>query len=142
MLCSPDARIEHRLISTIPALQMEHFSANEWQAVAPADKLLLSSLDAQVWLSLNNLLVEPCCRAKYELDEYRRNALLRLKRHLHEVLLDQLPVLREMQRVLDELALGVDRAAPEQVKSSRLILEQVGLGMPFCPTIEDSHISI
>jgi hypothetical protein len=110
------------------ASQMERFSANEWQPVAPGDKLCLSSMDAQVWLALNNLLVEPCCCAKYELDDYRRNALLRLKRNLHEVLLDQLPVLREMQRVLDELALGVDRAAPEQVKSSRLILEQVRTG--------------
>jgi hypothetical protein len=39
---------------------------------------------AKVWLTLNNLLVEPRCRAKVELDEYRRDALFRLKRFLNE----------------------------------------------------------
>lgn len=78
----------------------------------------------QVWLALNNLLVEPKCRAKYEMDDYRKDALYRLKRHMNEVLFDQLPVLKDLDRVLDEIAMniGPDR---EQYKSSRLILEQV-----------------
>jgi hypothetical protein len=50
-----------------------------------------------VWLALNSLLVEPRCRAKYAPDEWRRERLLGLKRHLHELLLDQLPVLRDLQ---------------------------------------------
>lgn len=58
-------------------------------------------------------------------DDYRRENLLKLKRHFHEVLLDQLPVLKDLQHVLDEMAMGIDAAATDQHKSSRLILEQV-----------------
>jgi hypothetical protein len=57
----------------------------------------------------------------------RKERLRRLRRHLHEVLLDQLPLLRDLQRVLDEAALGVG-PPPEAAKAGRLILEQVGCG--------------
>jgi hypothetical protein len=32
-----------------------------------------------VWLALNNLLVDPRCRAKYDLDDYRKEALHKLR---------------------------------------------------------------
>eukprot|EP00877_Chromochloris_zofingiensis_P004789 jgi/Chrzof1/14310/Cz08g32160.t1 len=105
--------------------KMERFTAGVWQAMPAADRLKLCQPDAQVWLALNNLLVDPKCRAKYEPDDYRRENLLKLKRHFHEVLLDQLPVLKDLQHVLDEMAMGIDAAATDQHKSSRLILEQV-----------------
>lgn len=81
-----------------------------------------------------------CVRAKYDPDEYRCNALQRLRRHLHEVLLDQLPVLKGLQRLLDEMALsGGDVAGGASSRAfggdqgpgggagraARLILEQV-----------------
>lgn len=78
----------------------------------------------QVWLALNNLLVEPKCRAKYELDEYRKEALYRLKRYMNELLFDQLPVLKDLQRVIDEITLNIGPDAASY-KSARLILEQV-----------------
>jgi hypothetical protein len=61
----------------------------------------------------------------------RKGCILRLQRHLHELLMDQLPVLRQLSRVLDELSLGVDNAAAAAAAggggaaASRLILEQV-----------------
>jgi hypothetical protein len=51
-------------------------------------------LPTQVWLAVNNLVVEPRCRAKYGADEWRRDRLLSLKRHMNELLFDQLPVLK------------------------------------------------
>ncbi|KAF8056136.1 Zmynd10 [Scenedesmus sp. PABB004] len=104
---------------------VEKFIDGRWQLVPPADRLKITQLDGQVWLSLVNLLVEPACRAKYNPDEFRRGALLRLQRHLHELLLDQLPVLRQLASVLDELALGVAPAAADGGGGGRLILEQV-----------------
>ena len=41
---------------------------------------------------MTNLLVEPRCRARYALDEYRRERLLGLKRHLNELMFDQVRV--------------------------------------------------
>ena len=84
----------------------------------------------QAWLCLVTLLVEPACRCRYEMDDCRRSRLLQLQGRLHELLLDQLPVLRTLGRVLDELALGMQ--APHggggalEHKHGRLILEQAG----------------
>lgn len=49
-----------------------------------------------MWLCLNNLLVEPRCRAKYGSDEWRRDRILTLKRFMNELLFDQLPVRTEV----------------------------------------------
>ncbi|WIA09269.1 hypothetical protein OEZ85_008677 [Tetradesmus obliquus] len=104
----------------------EKFIDGRWQVVPPADRMKIAQLDGQVWLSLVNLLVEPACRAKYDPDEYRRGCLLKLQRHLHELLMDQLPVLRQLARVLDEMALGINNAAAAAGGAgSKLILEQV-----------------
>ena len=46
----------------------------------------------QVWLTVNNLVVEPKCRAKYVLDDFRKECLLSLKRFMNELLFDQMPV--------------------------------------------------
>ncbi|KAG2424422.1 hypothetical protein HXX76_014475 [Chlamydomonas incerta] len=103
---------------------LEKWAGNRWAAVAPADRLKITQTDGQVWLAVTNLLVEPRCRAKYSLDEFRRERLLGLKRHLNELMFDQLPVLKDLQRALDELALGV---MPDQAGGGRaaLILEAV-----------------
>ena len=79
----------------------------------------------QVWLALHNLIVDPRCRAKYDLGDYRKDAILRLKRHMNEILFDQLPILKDLQRVLDEISLGLG-AEDAEAQRSRLILEQVG----------------
>ena len=79
----------------------------------------------QVWLALHNLIVDPRCRAKYDLGDYRKDAILRLKRHMNEILFDQLPILKDLQRVLDEISLGMG-AEDAEAQRSRLILEQVG----------------
>ena len=78
----------------------------------------------QVWLLLNNLLVDPKARAKYDMDEYRKEAVLRVRRYLNDILLDQLPILRDSQRVLDELTMGVS-SQPDESQTTRLIIEQV-----------------
>lgn len=65
--------------------------------------------------------IPPCPRPK-------PNCVLAHRRHLTELLVDQLPVLRDLQRALDEAALGVDTAAADQHSRNILILEQVGGG--------------
>jgi len=42
--------------------ELERFTEGRWQVVAPADRLKVSQPDAQVWLALHNLLLEPSCR--------------------------------------------------------------------------------
>ena len=81
-----------------------------------------------MWLLLNNLLVDPKARAKYDMDDYRKEAVLRVRRFMNDILLDQLPILRDLQRVLDELTMGVS-SQPDESQTTRLIIEQVLL---FC----------
>jgi hypothetical protein len=69
-------------------------------------------------------------RARYDPDEFRRAALQRLRPHLHDTLLDQLPPLKALHRLLDEMAVGSDTRWGDQggdctARSARLILEQV-----------------
>lgn len=78
----------------------------------------------QVWLALNNLLVDPGCREKaLQQNSHGVESLQRVRRHMNEVLLDQLPVLADLQRVLDELAMGCS-GLPHNAHAS-LIIEQV-----------------
>jgi zinc finger MYND domain-containing protein 10 len=90
----------------------------------------------QVWLALNNLLGDPACRSKYILDEFRKESVMRLRRFLNDVLLDQLPVLKDLQRVLDELAFNCRTPCKEY--QAGVVIEQVqsltcgGLSMTGC----------
>ncbi|GLI58538.1 hypothetical protein VaNZ11_000280 [Volvox africanus] len=104
---------------------LEKWGGNGWVAVPPADRLKITQTDGQVWLAVTNLLVEPRSRAKYGMDEFRRERILGLKRHLNDLMFDQLPVLKDLQRVLDELALGVIPDQSGAGRSAALILEAV-----------------
>ncbi len=54
----------------------------------------------------------------------RAGALLRARRHMNDLLLDQVPLLRGLARALDELAAG---CAPADTGAGALLLEQVHL---------------
>uniref|UniRef100_A0A061SCF1 Zinc finger mynd domain-containing protein 10-like n=1 Tax=Tetraselmis sp. GSL018 TaxID=582737 RepID=A0A061SCF1_9CHLO len=100
---------------------IQKFIHNRWQQVDKADRLKITSLDAQVWLALNNLVVDPVFRDKYDFSEHRREQLLSLRRYMNELLFDQLPVLKDLQRAVDELAIGSAAAS----QKSHLLLEAV-----------------
>ena len=105
------------------------FADGRWSEQAREDRLQLTKCDGQVWLAVNNLTVDPKCRAKYRYDDHRKGVMERLKRHFNDVLFDQLPVLKDLQRVLDEISLSVAPASHE-VTQGRLILEQVQALIP------------
>jgi hypothetical protein len=94
-----------------------------WHRVPTADLLLLTKCEAQPWLALFHLLASPRARARYPLHSFRKGQLLRVRRYLHEALLDQLPVLADVRRFLDEAAL---LACPDATAApAALLLEEV-----------------
>ncbi|KAL4856193.1 Zinc finger MYND domain-containing protein 10 [Chlorella vulgaris] len=103
----------------------EKFVGGSWRAVEPRERHRLTQHDGQVWLLLHNLLADGAARSKMDMTDARCEGLLRLKRHFNEVLLDQLPPLRNLQRVIDELAFGVNNSQQSAATPSRLIVEQV-----------------
>ncbi|KAK0063242.1 zinc finger MYND domain-containing protein 10 [Biomphalaria pfeifferi] len=96
------------------------FIESKWQEVSFEDSLKLTKTEGQVWLALFHLLMEKPCQDKYELNNYRINVVIKLRSYLTEVLLDQLPILAELQRYLEHLAI----MEPPPAKKD-LVLEQV-----------------
>lgn len=49
--------------------------------------------------------MDPECRNKYELSDFRKSNLLRIRKYMNEILLDQIPNLSFMLRSLEELSM-------------------------------------
>ena len=100
---------------------------NNWVDTEAKDLLTLTKTEAQVWLTLFALICNNELRKRYHFNSWRKGQLLRARRYMNEVLLDQLPVLADVQRFMDELALmEVPQPTAEQGGSSVLMMEQVG----------------
>ncbi|KAJ8614488.1 hypothetical protein CTAYLR_000743 [Chrysophaeum taylorii] len=99
----------------------------EWKAV-PADRLLeVTKIEAQVWLALYYLAMHPEIRKRYGFDAHRKQTLLRARRYLNDVVLDQLPLLDGLQRFMDELAI-VDVPQPTSIdRSGYLYMAEVAV---------------
>ena len=61
--------------------------------------------EGQIWLTIYNLIFQEDCAKNYEINDFRKNNLLRLKKYLTDVLLDQIPVLSSLQRTLEEMSI-------------------------------------
>ena len=105
---------------------------NEWKQVVSSDLLRVTQLEGQPWLALYSLTTSKTFRESYGLDEYRKSQLMKVRKYIHESILDQLPVLGEVARYLDELSiLGVPPAGQgmhrpsSNASSSGLLLQRV-----------------
>jgi hypothetical protein len=78
---------------------------HEWKQVAPSDLLQITQCEAQCWIAVFHLTCSNVCRERYTLNVFRKEQLLRLRKYLNEIMLDQLPVLKDVMRYMDELAL-------------------------------------
>jgi len=85
---------------------IEKFEEHKWQIVGREDEGRLPKLHTQVWLTIYNLVMDAECRGRYELTSFRRENLLRLRRYINEVVVDQLPPLTNLHRTLEELSIS------------------------------------
>jgi hypothetical protein len=81
------------------------FEDGQWKRLQKEETLLLGRVEAQVWIALYNLLVDPECRKKYEYNQYRQETVGKLRDYLTPTLVDQLPVLQHVQRAIEEIAI-------------------------------------
>ena len=88
---------------------------------------LSNFITAQAWLTIYNILAGPESRAKALSSSTRCNTVLRLRPLLTDILMDQLPLLRDLRRMLDELMLGCMDPARQEPVGSCLIIEQVSV---------------
>jgi len=101
--------------------KMEKFSEGRWSVVDPSDFAKLSKTEAQVWLAINNLMCDVECRKKYNWDEHKKANVSKLTKFMNEVLLDQLPLLADLRRTLDQINI----MQPPEAAGSALLIEQV-----------------
>ena len=81
----------------------EKFEDQKWTVIQKHDKGKLTKIEAQVWLTIYNMFMTNDSSRKYEMTSFRKSNLLRLRKYMNEVLLDQLPMLNDMLRGLEEL---------------------------------------
>ena len=124
---------------------MERYD-DKWVAVVTAERMKLSKVEGQVWLTLYQLLLSEHCQQKYEYNDNNKITLLKvlalqssfspyfppslsfslppslsqLRAYLIEPILEQIPALVDLQRYLEHLAIMEPPASKRQ-----LILEQV-----------------
>jgi hypothetical protein len=77
----------------------------KWTEVKIIDLLKITKLEGQPWLALYHLLAKEVFRERYHLNSFRKAQVLRVRKYLNEVMLDQLPFLADIMRYLDELAI-------------------------------------
>jgi hypothetical protein len=77
-------------------------------------------------LALYNLFASQDCMKKYELNDERKNTLLRLRKFMNEVLLDQIPALATMLRSLEHLSMT---NTPTHMTTNPFIVEQVPMAL-------------
>ena len=98
---------------------MRHIEG-KWQKIAAEERYLMPKIEGQVWLALYQLLLSPHCSQKYEYTDFNKNRITKLRAHLNEVVLDQMPHLVQLQRFLEQLSFMEPPAVKKQ-----LVLEQV-----------------
>lgn len=98
----------------------------KWTIVPPIDLLKVTKLEGQPWLALYFLLAKDCFRERYFLNSFRKGQLLRVRKYINEVLLDQLPFLADVQRYMDELTvMNVPEANSLSGGNSVFLFQQV-----------------
>ena len=99
------------------------FSENEWRRVKKGDAEQITKTEGQLWIGLFHLLMDGRCQEKYEITPTRKTHLLKLRSFVSKpTLLDQLPMLSEMQRYLEHLAI---MEPPGGNKTKDVLIEQV-----------------
>jgi hypothetical protein len=51
----------------------------KWQEINGEANMKVTRAEAQTWLALRHLLLDPCCPAHYDINEYRKNQLIKVR---------------------------------------------------------------
>jgi len=105
--------------------RIEKFEDHKWEPVEADDEGRLPKLHTQVWLAIYNIVMDQECRSRYELTNIRRENLLRLRRYINEVVVDQLPPLTNLHRTLEELSISGQFTGATAAFGSPFVVELV-----------------
>ena len=78
---------------------------NEWTRIPQTDLLQLTRHESEPWLSIFYILSSRTFQNMYIMDDYRKGQWMKLRPYIHEMYCDQLPILVDVARYLDELSI-------------------------------------
>lgn len=58
--------------------EYERYQDNMWKVIPKDDLYLLGKVEAQVWIALYNLLLDPECQKNYNYNNYNHEIILRV----------------------------------------------------------------
>eukprot|EP01063_Lacrimia_lanifica_P015831 TRINITY_DN22493_c0_g1_i1.p1 TRINITY_DN22493_c0_g1~~TRINITY_DN22493_c0_g1_i1.p1 ORF type:complete len:436 (+),score=223.89 TRINITY_DN22493_c0_g1_i1:54-1310(+) len=117
--------LDHRPWIRRGAKGMEKFITKEWRAVKGADVMVVCEYEAHTWFLIHTLLTNPECREKYTYTTWRKEQIMKARKFLNEVLVDQIPPLGDVQRALDELSFLDPPASVDEKFKTTLVIEPV-----------------
>ena len=82
----------------------------------------MPKVEAQIWLTIYNMFLSQDTNRKYEVTTFRKANLLRLRKYLNEVTLDQLPILTNLLRALEELSIVQENTVAQK---NSFIVQQI-----------------
>lgn len=85
----------------------EVFNAMGWKRIKKEDLNIVTKLEAQVWLSVMNLLLEKDSRQMYQYSSKKKATVMKLKDWMSEETVDQIPPLTDLQRYIEELSMMI-----------------------------------
>lgn len=104
-------RIDKKMIDISSTLRDEKegyyeeiYENNKWTKLSSLGNKL-PKMEAQIWICLFNLFMNQENTKKYEITEFRKSNLLRLRKYMNDNLFDQIPPLQNMYRALEEMSL-------------------------------------
>lgn len=105
--------------------KVQKYVQGQFREVPMDDVMRICVPEAHSWFILHKLLCDRDCRSKYTYTAPKKEIILRIKRHLNETVVDQIPALADVQRGLEELSFLEPPSGTEEKFKSTLIIEQV-----------------
>eukprot|EP01019_Chilodonella_uncinata_P003792 GABU01004678.1.p1 GENE.GABU01004678.1~~GABU01004678.1.p1 ORF type:complete len:263 (-),score=60.81 GABU01004678.1:39-788(-) len=98
------------------------FEDGQWVKVPPEGMSKMPKIEGQVWIAIYNLFLSPECASKYEITDYRKNMILRLRKYMNELVLDQIPNLVDLLKTLEQMSIMNTNA---QSTSNPFVVQQM-----------------
>ncbi|CAK1591178.1 unnamed protein product [Parnassius mnemosyne] len=86
--------------------ELQMFKFGRWSRPNSEDLSHMHRSEAQLWLCLRQLLLEPRLEHYYTIEECRRTSFCRLQAKMSDEMIDEIPVLGELKTLLCQMALG------------------------------------
>ena len=103
----------------------QKFKNGVFETISEEDILLVTSTEAHAWFIAHYLLCDREIRMQYNYTKNKKELIIPIKKFLTDPLIDQLPVLVDLQRAIEELHFLEPPIGTEEKFRSTLLIEQV-----------------